>query len=155
MRRVLVYRIRKEFGFEAGHVLVGLRPDHPCSTPHGHSYRVVVEATGVEVDEAGFLFDFNLIKSVKDQLDHTFLNAGWHQEGWKRSPLPLQLNPTAENLARWIYERLNAILLQLDAHEDVKIEKVGVYETSTSYAEVLAMDLEGESAQEEARRVRP
>lgn len=144
VHRVLVRRIRKELRFEAGHVLRGLPSDHPCSTPHGHSYRFVVELVGTAVDEYGFLLDFNLLKGVRDRLDHTFLNSDFHQEGWKKSPLPPGLNPTAENIAAFIYQAINDIIFKLDAAEDVKVAKVGVWETETSYAEVEAIDLDEE-----------
>ncbi len=132
MRRVIVHRIRKELRFEAAHVLSGLAPDHPCSRMHGHSYRFVVEMVGTELDSSGFLLDFNLLKPIRNRLDHQTLN----------DILPKGLNPTAENLAYYIYTSVNDLILKLDAVEDVKVERVGVWETETSYAEVEALDVE-------------
>jgi len=135
MSRIIFHRIRKELRFEAAHVLGGLPPDHPCSRLHGHSYRFSVEMVGRNLDVNGFVVDFNHLKSIRDRLDHQFLNElSWFKKN--------ERNPTAENIARYIYEEVNALLLRLDAVDDVKVEKVGVWETETSYAEVVAVDTE-------------
>lgn len=129
--RVLMYRIRKELRFEAAHVLAGLSPDHPCSRMHGHSYRFVVEMLSAEPDGNGFVLDFNLLKRIRDSMDHQVLNE----------VLPKGVNPTAENLAKFIYEAVNTIILRANAVDDVRVERVGVWETETSYAEVIALDV--------------
>ena len=92
-------RIRKQFSFEAAHVL----PHHEgkCSRLHGHSYRLDValegplQATG---PAAGMIEDFDVVSrtvrsTVIARLDHTSLND-------------LIENPTAENIVVWIWQVL-------------------------------------------------
>lgn len=134
MKRILFYRLKKELRFEAAHVLTGLPEGHPCGRVHGHSYRVEVELVGTELDDNGFLIDFNHLKGIRDYFDHQFLN--------ELAPFKKQ-SPTAENIAYNIYQMVGATILKLDAVDDVKVERVGVWETPTSYAEVAALDVEG------------
>ena len=126
MARKLVHRIRKTVKWEAAHVLKGLPPQHPCSRMHGHSYRaeVILRADRLD-DQLGMVLDFNVIKVIRDKLDHQTLNDILGDK-----------NPTAENIAVFFYEALNSILLQLGEQDDVIVEKVVVHETETSSAEV-------------------
>ncbi len=92
-------QVRKQFGFEAAHVL----PHHPgkCGRLHGHSYRfdVVVDGTlQTEGPATGMVVDFDDLTAVArteivDRLDHTSLN----------DVIP---NPTAEHIALWIWDAL-------------------------------------------------
>ncbi|MEW6249562.1 MAG: 6-carboxytetrahydropterin synthase QueD [Planctomycetota bacterium] len=100
--------LSKSFTFEAAHDLPTFPEGHKCRRLHGHSFRVEVRVAG-PVDEArGILIDFGDIAAacepIRRQLDHYYLNeiAG------------LQ-NPTSENLARWIWERLRPALPRLSA----------------------------------------
>jgi len=95
--------IFREFTFEAAHRLPHVPGDHKCSRLHGHSYRVEVHVHG-EVDPAtGWVMDFADIKAafqpILDQLDHYYLNE-----------VPGLDNPTSENVARWIWDRLTGAL---------------------------------------------
>ena len=106
----------REFGFEAAHRLPNVPDGHKCGRLHGHSYRVEVRVRG-DVDSAsGMVIDFAEIKAafapLDDQLDHRYLNE---VDGLD--------NPTAENLARWIWTRLAAVL---------PLTQVVVRETCTS-----------------------
>jgi 6-pyruvoyltetrahydropterin/6-carboxytetrahydropterin synthase len=106
----------REFGFEAAHRLPNVPDGHKCGRLHGHSYRVEVRVRG-DVDPAsGMVIDFAEIKAafapLDDQLDHRYLNE---VDGLD--------NPTAENLARWIWTRLAAVL---------PLTQVVVRETCTS-----------------------
>jgi len=91
--------IWKQFTFEAAHLLPGLPDDHKCKRLHGHSYHVRICVDGDLDPELGWVIDFDEIRKAFDpilrQLDHYYLNdiAGLE-------------NPTAENIARWIWERL-------------------------------------------------
>ena len=92
-------RLTKSFHFEAAHDLPTFPEGHKCRRLHGHSFRFDVIVEG-EVDPAkGYLIDYGDIKKAADplvrRLDHYYLNE---IEGLS--------NPTAESLARWIYERL-------------------------------------------------
>ncbi|HEX7008521.1 MAG TPA: 6-carboxytetrahydropterin synthase QueD [Phycisphaeraceae bacterium] len=110
----------KTIDFEAAHWLPTFPEGHKCRRLHGHSFKVDVVVEG-EVDPAkGYLMDFGQIKSavepVRHRLDHYLLNE---IEGLE--------NPTAEILAKWIYDRLKPQLPLLSL--------VRVRETCTSAAE--------------------
>ena len=91
----------REFTFEAAHLLPNVAEGHKCRRLHGHSFRVAVHVTG-EVDPVtGMLIDFADIKDAFEplwvQLDHHYLNEIVGLD-----------NPTSENLAIWIWDRLVA-----------------------------------------------
>jgi 6-pyruvoyltetrahydropterin/6-carboxytetrahydropterin synthase len=101
----------KEFTFEAAHRLPRVPSEHKCSRLHGHSYRLVVHVSGDVDPDSGMVMDFADIKAavkplVDGTLDHYYLND---VEGLE--------NPTSENLARWLWERLVGDLPQLSAIE--------------------------------------
>ena len=101
----------KEFTFEAAHRLPGVPPDHRCARLHGHSYRVIVHVSGEVDHESGRVMDFADVKAafkpiVDGHLDHYYLNE---VDGLE--------NPTSENLARWIWQRLSPALSQLSMIE--------------------------------------
>jgi 6-pyruvoyltetrahydropterin/6-carboxytetrahydropterin synthase len=109
--------IFKEFTFEAAHRLPFVPAGHKCARLHGHSFRVEIHVGG-EVDAStGWIMDFGDIKSafkpLHAELDHHYLNEIQGLE-----------NPTSENLARWIWERLEPTLAGL--------ARVVVRETCTS-----------------------
>ena len=92
-------RLYKDFTFEAAHRLPNVPTDHKCARLHGHSYRVRVTVEGPVDPQAGWVMDFADVKAacgpVHDALDHRYLNE---IEGLE--------NPTAEEIARWIWRRL-------------------------------------------------
>lgn len=95
--------IFKEFTIEAAHRLPHVPPGHKCGRLHGHSFRIEVHVAGPLHPDLGWVVDFADIKTafspVEDQLDHRYLNE---VEGLE--------NPTSENLARWIWQRLKPSL---------------------------------------------
>ena len=109
--------IFKEFTFEAAHRLPNVPPGHKCARLHGHSFHAEIHVRGDAVPDAGWIMDFADIKRafapLYEQLDHNFLNE---IEGLS--------NPTCENLARWIWRRLQPALPGL--------YKVVIRETCTS-----------------------
>jgi 6-pyruvoyltetrahydropterin/6-carboxytetrahydropterin synthase len=111
--------IFKEFTFEAAHRLPKVPQGHKCSRLHGHSFRVEVYVRGDVHADAGWVMDFGDIKAAfkptLELLDHNYLNDITGLE-----------NPTSENIARWIWERIAPRLPLLS--------KVVVRETCTSGA---------------------
>lgn len=111
--------IFKEFTFEAAHRLPRVPEGHKCARLHGHSFRVSVHVTGPVGPDTGWVQDFAEIKEAFEPLyrvlDHHYLNE-----------IPGLENPTSEEIARWIWERLQAALPGLS--------KVVVRETCTSGA---------------------
>ena len=97
-----MYTLRVEGAFEAAHRVVGY--PGKCDRLHGHNW--VVEATfqGTQLDELGMLIDFKVAKKalaeILEDFDHYYLNDF--------PPFKDGVNPTAENLARIIYEKLEA-----------------------------------------------
>ena len=112
--------VSKSFRFEAAHDLPTFPPEHKCRRLHGHSFRFDVIVEGGVDPAKGYLIDYGDIKKVADplvkQLDHYYLNE---IEGLS--------NPTSENLARWLWDRLKPSLPQLCC--------ILVHETCTSSCE--------------------
>ena len=96
-----------------------------CESLHGHNWKVEVFLEGNTLDEAGLLMDFGAVKArskeVLDEIDHKYLNE---LEAFRDQ------NPSSENLARYLYERLGAIF----NGDRVKIQRVNVWESDTSCA---------------------
>jgi 6-pyruvoyltetrahydropterin/6-carboxytetrahydropterin synthase len=109
--------IFKEFTFDSAHFLPNVPEDHKCRRLHGHTYRVRVVVEGPLDPKLGWVMDFSEIKAVfgpiKDRLDHHNLNE---IEGLE--------NPTAENLAIWIWDRMQPDLPLL--------KEIWVFETPSS-----------------------
>jgi 6-pyruvoyltetrahydropterin/6-carboxytetrahydropterin synthase len=100
--------IYKSFTVEAAHRLPNLPDSHKCSRLHGHSFTIEVHVSG-DVDETtGWVIDFadisEAIKPVFESLDHHYLNE---IEGLE--------NPTSENLAKWVWQKLKPELALLSS----------------------------------------
>lgn len=121
-----MFEVTVEAGFSSGHYLRNYRGK--CENPHGHNYRVFVTLVGKELDEAGLLLDFKLLKQVMrpvvDRLDHQMIN--------ELEPFTT-VNPSAENLARYFYEETSKQLQEMTAGR-VKVKDCTLYETDTSFA---------------------
>jgi 6-pyruvoyltetrahydropterin/6-carboxytetrahydropterin synthase len=91
--------LRKTFQFEAAHLLPDLPPAHKCRRLHGHSFQAEIVVAGECDPKPGWLIDYAEIgeafKPLWEQLDHRYLNE-----------IPGLENPTSENIAVWIWERL-------------------------------------------------
>lgn len=105
--------IHREFTFEAAHRLPNVPDGHKCARLHGHSYRVQVHVAGAVAEPTGWVMDFGDLKQafqpLLEQLDHYYLNE---VDGLD--------NPTSENLAVWIWQRLRPVLnllTQVDVRE--------------------------------------
>lgn len=121
-----MFEVTVEDTFAAGHALRGYRGK--CENPHGHNYRVRVTLAGEKLDQIGLLYDFKDLKAamgeIIDRLDHQYLND---LEAFK------ELNPSAENLARYFYQETNA-RLRAATNGRVQVKDVIVWETDTTTA---------------------
>lgn len=106
----------REFTFEAAHRLPHVPEGHKCARLHGHSFHVEVGVVGDVDPVTGMVVDFAEISAafapLHAQLDHYYLNE---VDGLD--------NPTSENLAAWIWARLDGVLA---------LSRVVVRETCTS-----------------------
>jgi len=107
----------KTFTLEAAHRLPKVPAEHKCRRLHGHSFRIELHVAGPIDRELGWVIDFaeltQAFKPLYDQLDHHYLNE-----------IPGLENPTSEQLAIWIWDRLKSKLALLSA--------VVIHETCTS-----------------------
>ncbi len=113
-------KITQAFTFEAAHMLPHVPPTHRCRRMHGHSYRVELRLEGAIDPVTGFVADFFDVEAafapLLAQLGNNCLNQ-----------VPGLENPTAENIAIWIWERGRPALPQLAS--------VKVFETPDCWAE--------------------
>ncbi len=113
-------KISQAFRFEAAHRLPHVPPTHRCHRLHGHSYRVEIIVEGPVDPVTGFVVDFFDLEAafapLHQALDHQCLNDVAGLE-----------NPTAENIAVWIWQRMKPNLEGLSA--------VRVFETPDCWAE--------------------
>jgi 6-pyruvoyltetrahydropterin/6-carboxytetrahydropterin synthase len=119
-----MFEVMIERNFSSAHQLRGYKGK--CENLHGHNYKIEIFARGRELDHIGLLVDFGELKTAADEivqyLDHRNIN--------ELPPFDVELNPSAENLARYILERVAARV----GDERVQVYKVRCYETPTSVA---------------------
>jgi 6-pyruvoyltetrahydropterin/6-carboxytetrahydropterin synthase len=112
------FEIRVEKQFSAAHLLRGY--DGDCARIHGHNWIVEGYVKCEALDEIGIGIDFRKVKEALKEviagLDHRILNE---------VPAFREVNPTSENLARFVYKELSA---RLNAGT-VSVSKVWVFET--------------------------
>ncbi|WP_452218910.1 6-pyruvoyl trahydropterin synthase family protein [Lacinutrix undariae] len=112
---------RKDWSFEKNDAIFG-----KCNNPnfHGHNYDLIVSVTGKINQETGYVIDMKILKEIikieiEDAFDHKNLNLD--VEEFK------DLNPTAENIAVVIYNKINC---KLD--DDLSLE-ITLYETPRNF----------------------
>ena len=119
-----MFEVTIEETFAAGHALRNYRGK--CENVHGHNYRCQVTLEGAELDDIGLLVDFvelkRVVHGVLDRMDHQWLN--------EFPPFDV-LNPSAENMARYIYEQVSE---GLKTRDGVRIGLVRLWETDTANA---------------------
>ena len=118
-----MYELKIVTDFSAAHRLENFYGK--CEALHGHNWKVEVFLLGDRLDEAGLIKDFGVVKAkareVLAELDHKYLNE---------LPVFRQQNPSSENLARYLYERLGSVI----NGEGVRVSRVSVWESDTSCA---------------------
>ncbi|MBW2303696.1 MAG: 6-carboxytetrahydropterin synthase QueD [Deltaproteobacteria bacterium] len=96
-----------------------------CEKLHGHNWKVEVAVSGHQLAENGLLLDFREIKKATDEvldgLDHEFLNE---LEAFQT------VNPSSENIARFIFEALSRKL----NNDQVRVSWVSAWESETACA---------------------
>jgi 6-pyruvoyltetrahydropterin/6-carboxytetrahydropterin synthase len=121
-----MFEVAVEHTFAAGHALREYRGK--CENVHGHNYRVQVVVRGEKLDRIGMLADFvALKKALRDTcepMDHVFLN--------EMKPFDT-VNPTAENMAIYIAEKLQEVIGVGDGNP-VEVAEVKVWETDIQSA---------------------
>lgn len=125
--------VTQSFEFSASHRLAcaGLSDEDnhrlfgKCSNPHGHGHNYILEvsvgAKSNGVSPALLELDRVVRREIVERFDHKNLNV--ECEDFAR------LNPTVENIAQVIFDRLTAVLTELP------LTKVRVWETAKTYAE--------------------
>lgn len=118
-----MYELKVITSFSAAHRLENFYGK--CESLHGHNWKVEVFLMGEMLDEAGLLLDFGVVKArtreLLEEIDHKYLNE---------LPAFSHQNPSSENLASFLFQRLAAVLNQ----DGVKVSRVNVWESDTSCA---------------------
>jgi 6-pyruvoyltetrahydropterin/6-carboxytetrahydropterin synthase len=95
--------------------------DGPCKDMHGHTWEVEIVVGGDTLEDSGLLADFKILKARLKQvlmpLDHVVLND---------LPAFKDINPSTENLARYIYRALSPHCAPL------RLKQVQVWESDTA-----------------------
>lgn len=112
------YTLKVVSDFASAHTL----RDYPgaCSRMHGHNWKVEAEVEASKLNDVGMAIDFKAIrqqvKVLTDILDHRYLN--------EIEPFD-QINPTAENIAEYIFSRLSKAL----NNEHIRVKALTLWET--------------------------
>jgi 6-pyruvoyltetrahydropterin/6-carboxytetrahydropterin synthase len=119
-----MFEVTIEETFSSGHALRNYRGK--CENVHGHNYRCQVTLEGAQLDSIGLLVDFvelkKVVHGVLDRLDHQWLN--------EFPPFDV-LNPSAENMAKYIYDEVSE---GLKTRDGVKVGAIRLWETDTASA---------------------
>lgn len=136
----MIIKIAKEFKWEMSHRLTFHKG--PCKNIHGHTYRLLVEISGVP-DENGMVMDYYDLEAVVNplvmKLDHSFLcdeNDQIMLDFLKANDFKYYVIPfttTAENMAMYLLEYL---FQHFKMFQNLKELKIRFQETEDVYAEV-------------------
>jgi len=114
-----MYSLKVEGVFSSAHNLRGYKGK--CEDLHGHNWRVEICVKSRELDKIGILLDFKYLKkklnAVLEGMDHKYLNKLAYFK---------KINPTSENIAKYIYNKLKQYIPAL--------KSVTVWESSTNAA---------------------
>lgn len=118
-----MYKLTIRTSFAAAHCLIHYQGD--CENLHGHNWRVDVTVTAQELDKAGLGVDFKILKgetnALLKSLDHKYLNE---------LPPFLELSPSSENIARYLYYELGQKL----NNANIKVVEITVWESDAASA---------------------
>lgn len=103
-----MYCVKVEGHFSSAHSLRGYKGK--CEDLHGHNWKVEVRARSQDLGPGGMVVDFKILKArlnaLLETLDHTYLN---------RIPYFKKVNPTSENIAKYLFDKLEVSIPALDA----------------------------------------
>ena len=118
-----MYFLKIEKYFAAAHNLINYHGK--CEELHGHNWKIEVVVKGKELDKAGMLIDFKILKeylhSILETLDHKYLNELDYFKG---------ISPSSEYIAKYIFEKFEEKL----ANTNVEVYEVSAWESSNSCA---------------------
>ena len=120
------YLIEVTDAFSAAHQLRGYRGK--CEHLHGHNWKVTITLSAKKIDKTGLAIDYGEVKQILSEilqkLDHTFLNETPHFQ---------KLNPSSENIARYIYDSARSLVPKKKA----AVKSVAVWESEKTRAVYL------------------
>lgn len=131
-----MYTITKRIEIAGAHFL-DLPYDSPCKRLHGHNWIIEVEISCETLTKSGMVMDFKCLKEamervIKEPFDHQHLNNVFENMNFEN------MNPTAENLAKWIADELQNYLYgdgpEAPADEIPVVSKVTVQESEGNKA---------------------
>ena len=116
-----MYKINVTTSFPGAHRLDGY--DGACQNLHGHNWKVRVQLSTEKTDELGMAIDFGIVKKylkeLIDRFDHQYLNElPWFEKQ----------NPTSENIARVIYEKMQLSL----GNDNIQVSEIEIWESETT-----------------------
>ena len=121
-----MYELKIVTDFSAAHNLRNFRGK--CEALHGHNWKVEVVVSGTGLDDSGVVLDFAEVKAatrdVMSEIDHCYLNE---------LPFFTRHNPSSENIARFIFERLQDKL----NNDRVRVSRVSAWESQDACATYL------------------
>src|SRR6266567_4524974 len=123
------FEVMIERNFSSAHQLRGYKGK--CENLHGHNYKIEIYARGSELNNIGLLVDFVKLKEAADDLvtylDHTNLN--------ELEPFVVEQNPSAENVARFDFNRRPVWKVQLDRHRTFGSRQVAFFDFPVAHHE--------------------
>ena len=140
--------ITKIFNFEGSHVVRNCTSHRGSHSVHGHSYKVELTLSGVQLDHAGMLVDFGLlkgpIKQFIDAFDHCHVMCQHDDEEYREffkkhndRWIEIPFNPSAECLAILFHYCIQYIINSTkfaNGEGDIVVKSVTVHETATGRA---------------------
>lgn len=122
--------VSRRYEFQSAHRLPRTLPEHKCHRVHGHTYSAEIEVSGRIGHVSGWLIDFGVIDNAWARtcghLDHQYLNE---LDGLE--------NPTSENLAVYIWRRIDSYIGGLAG---IELHRVTVKENRRSSATYLGQE---------------